>query len=102
MIARWTERSSPKGGAVAPQYEMKYELFVERVTVTIDERTLAQIRRVAGPRGVSSFLATAAKERLARLELLGLLDELDAKHGPASAAVRAEVARDARRIFHRR
>jgi hypothetical protein len=53
-------------------------------------------------RGVSSFLATAAKERLARLELLDLLDELDAKHGAPSTAVRAEVARDARRIFRRR
>jgi len=75
---------------------------MERVTATIDERTLAQIKRVAGPRGVSKFLAAAAKERLARLELLGVLDDLDAKHGKPSAAVRAEVARDARRIFGRR
>ena len=75
---------------------------MERVTATIDEHTLAQIKRVAGPRGVSRFLAVAAKERLARLELLGLLDELDAKHGKPSAAIRAEVARDARRIFRRR
>ena len=75
---------------------------MERVTATIDERTLAQIKRVAGPRGVSKFLAAAAKERLARLELLGLLDELDAKHGKPSAAVRTGVARDARRIFGRR
>jgi hypothetical protein len=75
---------------------------MERITATMDERTLAQIRRVAGPRGVSSFLATAAKERLARLELLGLLDELDAKHGAPSTAIRAGVARDAGRIFRRR
>ena len=75
---------------------------MERVTATIDERTLAQIKRVAGPRGVSKFLAAAAKERLARLELLGLLNELDAKHGKPSAAVRGKVARDARRIFGRR
>jgi hypothetical protein len=75
---------------------------MERVTATIDERTLAQIKRVAGPRGVSRFLAVAAKERLARLELLGLLDELDARHGKPSAALRAEIARDARRIFGRR
>ena len=75
---------------------------MERVTATIDERTLAQIKRVAGPRGVSKFLAAAAKDRLARLELLGLLDELDAEHGKPSAEVRADVARDARRIFGRR
>jgi hypothetical protein len=62
----------------------------------------AKIRHVAGPRGVSSFLNEAARERLARLELRGLLDELDAKHGAAPAAVRAEIARDARRIFRTR
>ncbi len=75
---------------------------MERITATIDAHTLTQIRRVAGPRGVSSFLAIAAKERLARLELLGLLDDLDAKHGPVSAATHADVARDARRVFGRR
>ncbi|MEO6777173.1 MAG: hypothetical protein ABI467_29870 [Kofleriaceae bacterium] len=75
---------------------------MERITATIDDRTLAQIRRVAGPRGVSKFLAAAARERLARLELLGLLDELDTKFGKPSAAVRAGVAREARRVFGRR
>ena len=75
---------------------------MERVTATIDAHTLTEIRRVAGPRGVSSFLAVAAKERLARLELLGLLDDLDAKYGEPSASVRADVARDARRLFRPR
>ena len=75
---------------------------MERVTATIDAHTLTEIRRVAGPRGVSSFLAVAAKERLARLELLGLLDDLDAKHGEPSASLRADVARDARRLFRPR
>jgi len=75
---------------------------VGRVTATIDQHTLTRIKRVAGPRGVSSFLAAAAKERLARLELLDLLDELDAKHGAPSAAMRAEIARDAQRIFRRK
>ena len=75
---------------------------MERVTVTIDSETASEIRRVAGPRGVSAFLAAAARDRLVRLALLGLLDELDAKHGAPDKAVRAEVARDARRIFRRR
>jgi len=75
---------------------------MKRVTATIDRQTLSRIRRLAGPRGVSGFLAVAARERLARLELLGLLDELDAKHGASSEVVRAEVARDARRLFRRR
>jgi hypothetical protein len=51
---------------------------------------------------MASCLAIAAKERLARLALLDMLDELDVKHGAPSAAVRTDVARDARRIFRRR
>jgi hypothetical protein len=89
-------------GTLAPKYYSEYALGMERVTATLDEQTLAKIRHVAGPRGVSSFLNEAARERLARLELRGLLDELDAKHGSAPAAVRAEIARDARRIFRAR
>jgi hypothetical protein len=77
---------------------------MQRVTATLDEQTLAKVRRVAGPRGVSSFLNEAAREHLARLELRGLLDDLDATRGGAAppAAVRAEIARDARRIFRTR
>jgi hypothetical protein len=86
----------------APKSYSEYALSMERVTATLDDQTLAKVRRVAGPRGVSSFLNGAARECLARFELRGLLDELDAKHGAAPAAVRTEVARDARRIFRAR
>ena len=75
---------------------------MERVTATLDQETLEEIRRVAGPRGVSSFLKVAARERIARLELRGLLEDLDAKHGKAPRAVRAEIVRDGRRIFRPR
>ena len=74
---------------------------MERVTATFDERTIAAIRRVAGPRGVSSFLQAAAQERLARMRVLGLLDALDKKYGAPSPEVRAEIEADARRIFRR-
>lgn len=74
---------------------------MERVTATLDHEVLAEIRRIAGPRGVSRFLNLAARERLARLEVLGMLDELDVRHGPAPKRMRAEVARDARRVFRR-
>ncbi len=72
---------------------------MERVTATIDPQTLNAIRRVAGPRGVSAFLETAARERLARLRLLGLLDELDARYGAPSPTVKRHVAKQAKRIF---
>lgn len=74
---------------------------MERVTATIDAETLAAIRRIAGPRGVSAFLQAAARERLARLEVLALLDDLDRAHGAPSDEVRAEVDADARRVFRR-
>lgn len=74
---------------------------MERVTATLESETVKRIRRVAGPRGVSRFLDLAARERLARLELLGLLDDLDARHGRIDSDVTAEVDRDARRIFRR-
>lgn len=75
---------------------------MERVTATFDAQTLARIRRVAGPRGVSSFLNEAAREHLARLKLRGLLDDLDAKHGEVPASVSARVDREARKIFRPR
>lgn len=74
---------------------------MERVTATLESETVKRIRRVAGPRGVSRFLDLAARERLARLELLGLLDDLDARHGRIDPAITAEIDRDARRIFRR-
>ena len=80
---------------------MKYEWVMERVTATFDAETIDAIRRVAGPRGVSAFLQVAARERLARLELLGLLDELDAEFGAPSDELRAEIDADARRVFGR-
>lgn len=75
---------------------------MERVTATFDEETISAIRRVAGPRGVSAFLQLAARERLARLRLLELVDDLDQRHGAPSEAVRAEVDVEARRAFRRR
>jgi hypothetical protein len=77
-------------------------MSMERVTVSIDGETLDAIREIAGPRGVSAFLQAAARERLARLRLLGLLDELDAKHGAPSAKVRKAVSADAASVFRRR
>ncbi len=75
---------------------------MERVTATLDRETVREIRRVAGKRGVSRFLNLAAKEHLARMALLGLLDELDAKHGPVPPEVTAEVAREAKRALRGR
>jgi hypothetical protein len=72
---------------------------MERITTTMDEETLREIRRIAGKRGVSRFLHEAAKERLARLHTLALLDELDERYGKPSEALQAEVDADMRAFF---
>jgi hypothetical protein len=74
---------------------------MDRVTASFDRKTIQEIRRVAGRRGVSAFLQVAAKERLVRLRELALLDDLDARYGAPTAAVRREVDAEARRIFRR-
>lgn len=74
---------------------------MDRVTASFDRETLREIRKIAGRRGVSAFLQTAARERLAKLKQLALLDELDAKYGVPTPNVRREVDAAARRIFRR-
>lgn len=69
------------------------------MTITIDKATLARIRRVAGSRGVSKFIADAARERAGRNELFEYFDELDDKYGPVPLKVYAAVDRDMRKIF---
>jgi hypothetical protein len=64
---------------------------MDRVTATFDRKTLKEIRRVAGRRGVSAFLQVAARERLARMKQLALVDELDRKYGAPSEAVKRDV-----------
>ena len=75
---------------------------MERITVTIEERHLTRIRKVVGSRGVSRFVNEAVARHLARQEVLGMLDELDAKHGAPSQQLKTEVDREARDFFGRR
>lgn len=81
------------------EYDLEYAIDMERITATFDARTAAAIRRAAGERGVSAFLQEAARERLARLELLQILDDLDARYGAPDADVAREVDREAEAIF---
>lgn len=46
-----------------------------RTHVVLDDDVLAAVDEVAGERGRSAFLETAAREKLARLELLRALEE---------------------------
>lgn len=84
---------------MSAQYELQYAYEVERVTITIDKATLARIRQIAGSRGVSKFIADAARERAGQSEILEMLNELDAKYGRVPPHVLAATDRDMRKIF---
>ena len=59
-------------------------MATEKISATIDKDLVEQIRAMVGPRGVSSFLTQAAREKLQRARILAYLDSLDAEHGPPS------------------
>jgi hypothetical protein len=88
-VSSWTE------------YELKYDDQMERITASFDKDTLAAIRKVAGPRGVSAFLQSAARARLVHLKLVETLNDLDDQYGAPDPALQREIAADAKRIFKR-
>lgn len=85
--------------AVARKYEHKYDSTMERITISMPKNTLAAIKRVAGPRGVSKFLTDAANKELGYTRLTALLDELDEKYGRPTPAQREAIYADMRKIF---
>ncbi len=69
------------------------------MTITIDKATLELIRRKVGPRGVSKFIADAARDHAVRNELRDYLRELDAKYGRPTPAMFAKTDREMREHF---
>jgi hypothetical protein len=70
-----------------------------KMSATLDEGLLEEVRVKVGPRRVSAFVNSAVQEKLQRLRVLELLDALDAKHGAPSAKERAAAEAALRRIF---
>jgi hypothetical protein len=85
--------------AVARQYDSKYELSMERITISIDKKTLDRIKAVAGKRGVSKFLSEAARRHLGQFAWQEFMAERDAKYGKPSRKLRNAIDRDMRKIF---
>ena len=69
----------------------------ERVTATLDSELVKEVRRLAGPRGVSAFLNEATRSKLRKMKILQLLDEFDEEYGKAPNAV--EIAAEAERLY---
>ena len=56
-------------------------MATQKVSATIEQTVLDEIKRLVGPRRVSAFLNDAAREKLQRARIMSYLDELDEKYG---------------------
>ena len=85
--------------AVVRKYDSEYEFSVERITISIDKKTLKRIKALAGARGVSRFLTVAARERLGRMGWQELMVEMEDRWGKPTQPELDEVDRDMRKAF---
>lgn len=60
-------------------------MSVSRITITIDDDTLAELRQQAGQGEVSAYVVEALRERLRRDPVERLLARLDDLYGPLTA-----------------
>ncbi|MFF1955542.1 ribbon-helix-helix domain-containing protein [Streptomyces sp. NPDC058220] len=70
-------------------------MAAKKVTVTIPEDLLEEIREDAAERGISAYVTEALRAQRGRDKLLGLVSWLDEEYGPPTeeelAAARAEL-----------
>ncbi len=62
-----------------------------RITITLEDKVAAELRQVAGPRGISELVNDAVKRRLQAIRLQKMLDEMDDEFGPVPEQVQKEV-----------
>ena len=62
-----------------------------KISVTLEPAVEAELRRVAGARGMSAFVNEAIRQRLQANRLRHMLDEMTAESGPIPEDVRREV-----------
>lgn len=74
-------------------------MATEKISATVDKDVVEQIRAMVGPRGVSSFLTEAAREKLQRARILAYLDSLDAEHGPPNKEDEKRAEKMIRRVL---
>ena len=65
-------------------------MATDRITVTIDEDVLAELRTRVGPGEVSSFVVDAVRAKLRRDPVLDMLDQLD-RLDPAGPLTQEEL-----------
>lgn len=63
-----------------------------KVSVTLESRVADELRRTAGPRGMSAFVNEAVRQKLQAARVRQLLDAMEREDGP----IREELRREAR------
>jgi Arc/MetJ family transcription regulator len=56
----------------------------QRITITVDEDVLNELKQRVGPGEVSAYVVEALRARLQRDPIMELLDKLDEMYGPLS------------------
>jgi len=66
----------------------------QRITITVDEEVLNELKSRVGPGEVSAYVVEALRARLQRDPIMELLDKLDEMYGPLSDEQIAEGERE--------
>lgn len=69
-------------------------MVVEKVSLSLDPRLLAEARELAGRGGLSALVNDALRMRLQQVRITRLLDEMDTEFGPVPDEVGEEVRRE--------
>ncbi|MEY2554320.1 MAG: hypothetical protein QOC57_2180 [Ilumatobacteraceae bacterium] len=59
-------------------------MAAQRITITVDEDVLNELKQRVGPGEVSAYVVEALRARLQRDPIMELLDKLDEMYGPLS------------------
>jgi hypothetical protein len=79
--------------------EVGYGMTTAKMSATLDERLLAEVRARVGRRGLSGFVNQAVAEKLQRERLLELLALLEREHGPPTAAERRAAEAELHKVL---
>lgn len=66
-------------------------MATEKLSATVEAELLAEVRAIAGPRGLSSFVSSALRHEVERMRLREFLDELAEEIGPPDETMVAEA-----------
>ena len=72
-----------------------------RITITVDEEVLNELKSRVGPGEVSAYVVEALRARLQRDPILELLDKLDEMYGPLTDEEIEEGRREWKEISER-